>query len=55
MGNSLILVNQDIGYVLTGVLSGKSAVPIVLWVVGVILFIIALILVIHTYIEKDPA
>jgi hypothetical protein len=46
MGNSLILVTKDITYVLTGVISGRSAVSYTLWAAGVLFFIIATILVI---------
>jgi len=55
MGNSLILLNRDLSYIQTGVLTGKSAIPIILWFTGAILLVIALLLTIFAWINEDPA
>jgi hypothetical protein len=53
LGNSLILITREISFVLSGTISGRTAISITLWVIGVILFIIATVLVILANIRKD--
>ena len=55
MGNSLILVSRDIFYVMTGLISGRSAISSFFWIAGSVLFIIALILILSANIHEDPA
>ncbi len=53
MGTSLILVTRDATFVLTNIISGRSAVSLILWAAGVFLFIVALILVILANTGQD--
>ncbi len=55
LGNSPILLNRDLSYIQTGILTGKSAIPIILWSTGAILLVIALLLTIFAFLKKDPA
>lgn len=45
-GNTLFTIDMDIGYVMGGVITGKSALSTVAWLGGVLLLVAALILVI---------
>lgn len=53
LGNSLILITREISFVLSGTISGRTAISITLWAIGVLLFIIATVLVIMANIRKD--
>ena len=55
LGNSLILVSKDITYVLNGTISGRSGISLIIWAIGVLLFIIATILVILANIDEDSS
>ena len=55
LGNSLILVTREITYVLNGTINGKSAITLILWAIGALLFIIATILVILANTNKDSS
>ncbi|MGB8218973.1 MAG: hypothetical protein WCE46_01170 [Methanoregula sp.] len=44
LGNSLILIHRDLGYVLNGTLRGSSAFSTVIWILGAFLLVAALIL-----------
>jgi len=55
LGNSLILVTRYITLVLNGTISGRGAISLILWAVGVLLFIIATILVIRANTRKDSS
>jgi len=55
LGDSLILVTRFVTLVLNGTISGRSAISLILWAVGVLLFIIATILVILANSSKDPS
>lgn len=55
LGNSLILVTREITYVLNGTISGRSAISLILWAIGALLFIIATILVILANTNKDSS
>lgn len=55
LGNSLILVTREITYVLNGTISGRSAISLILWAIGALLFIIATILVILANPNKDSS
>ncbi len=44
LGNSLILIHRDIGYVLDDTLRGSSAFSTVIWILGAFLLVAALIL-----------
>jgi hypothetical protein len=55
LGDSLILVTRYVTFVLNGTISGRSAISLILWAVGVLLFIIATILVILANSGKDPS
>jgi hypothetical protein len=54
MGNSLILLNRDFNYILTGVLTGRSALPIALWIIGAVFLIISLFLSIFAWNNDKP-
>jgi hypothetical protein len=54
IGNSLILLNREIGFVLNGTLTGKSANASVIWSLGVILICIATLVMIYSYLQKEP-
>jgi hypothetical protein len=45
--SSVILLYQEIGLVVSGILTGKSAIASVIWSVGVILVVVATILVVY--------
>jgi hypothetical protein len=53
MGDSLILVTRGITLVLNGTIGGRGGISLVLWAIGALLFIIAMILVILAAIKKD--
>ena len=53
LGNSLILITREITFVLSGTISGRSAISITLWAIGVFLFIVATFLVILANVNKD--
>jgi hypothetical protein len=53
LGNSLILITREITFVLSGTISGRSAISITLWAIGVFLFIVATFLVILANFNKD--
>ena len=53
LGNSLILITREITFVLSGTISGRSAISIALWAIGVLLFIIATVLVILANVRED--
>ena len=55
LGDSLILVTRYITFVLNGTISGRSAISVILWGVGGLLFIIATILVILANTSKDSS
>lgn len=55
LGNSLILVIKDITYVFNGTISGRSGISLIMWAIGVLLFIIATILVIFANIDEDSS
>ena len=55
LGDSLILVTRYVTFVLNGTISGRSAISLILWAVGVLLFIIATILVILANTSKDSS
>jgi hypothetical protein len=46
MSSSLIFLNREIGFVLTGIVTGKSALATVVWATGVFLIIIATLVVV---------
>jgi hypothetical protein len=54
MGNSLILLNRDLLYTLTGVLTGKSAIPILLWFIGAVLLVISFFILIFAWNNEEP-
>jgi hypothetical protein len=51
---SILLLHREIGLVLSGILTGKSAFASILWAAGVILVIAATILIAYGTIETDP-
>ena len=53
LGDSLILVTRGITFVLNGTIGGMGGISLVLWAIGALLFIIAMILVILATIKKD--
>jgi len=55
MGNSLILVSRDIAHVTTGVIAGRSAISLLFWIAGSVLFILALLLAIFAAMHEEPA
>jgi hypothetical protein len=54
-GNSIVFLHREIGFVVSGLLTGKSAIASVLWAAGAILVIAATILVIYSLVKTDPA
>jgi len=55
LGNSLILVTGYITFVLNGTIGGRSAVSLILWAIGVLLFVLATILVILANTNEDAS
>jgi hypothetical protein len=55
IGNSLIFLNREIYFVTSGIMTGKSALASVLWVIGVALICIATVMIIYAYIREKPA
>lgn len=54
IGNSLIYLNREMGFVLNGTLTGKSAYASVIWCIGVVLICIAMLVMIYAYLKKEP-
>jgi len=52
--SSIILLNREIGLIVSGTLTGKSAFASILWTAGVILLVAATILIVYGTIETDP-
>lgn len=52
--NSFLPLYREISLVISGLLSGKSAIASVLWAAGAILVIMATILIIYSIIKTDP-
>ena len=52
-GNSLITLDMDLGYVIAGVITGRSAVSISAWLVGVLLLISALIILLLSALDEE--
>jgi len=53
IGNSLIFLNREMGFVLNGILTGKTAYASVLWCVGVALICIAMLVIVYTYLQEE--
>lgn len=53
LGTSLIPLNREVTYLLTGIISGRSGISILLWVAGAILLVIALLLTIKAALDKN--
>ena len=53
LGNGFIIFFREIDYILSGILSGKSAFPIVLWILGILLIVVATILIICMSVTND--
>jgi hypothetical protein len=53
LGNSLILIHRDLGYVLNGTLRGSSAFSTSIWILGAILLVAALILLTFATVQGD--
>jgi hypothetical protein len=53
LGNSLILIHRDLGYVLNGTLKGSSAFSTVIWIFGAFLLVAALILLTVAAVQDD--
>jgi hypothetical protein len=53
LGNSLILIHRDLGYVLNGTLRGSSAFSTAIWILGAILLVAALILLTFATVQSD--
>lgn len=51
--NGIILLYREIGFVISGVLSGRSAIASLLWAAGAALIIIATILIIYGTVKTD--
>jgi hypothetical protein len=54
-GNGFILLNREIGFVLNGIITGRSAISLVISFVGIALLVIATVLMIYAYTKKNPA
>ena len=53
LGNSLILIHRDLGYVLDDTLRGSSAFSTVIWILGAFLLVAALILLMFAAVQDD--
>ena len=53
LGNSLILIHRDLGYVLNDTLRGSSAFSTVIWILGAFLLVAALILLTFATVPGD--
>jgi hypothetical protein len=53
LGNSLILIHRDLGYVLDDTLRGSSAFSTVIWILGAFLLVAALILLMFATVQDD--
>ncbi|MGA2699356.1 MAG: hypothetical protein ABSE74_06920 [Methanoregula sp.] len=53
LGNSLILIHRDLGYVHDGILKGSSAFSTVIWSLGAFLLVAALILLTFATVKDD--
>lgn len=51
---SILLLHREIGLILSGILTGKSAFASILWAAGVILVVAATILIAYGTIKTDP-
>ena len=54
IGNSLIVLNREIGFVLNGTITGKSAYASVIWCIGVAFICLATLMIIYAYLRKEP-
>ena len=55
MGNSLIFLDREIGFIIKGQLTGKSALVSEIWLLGVVLICIATALLLYAVIQEKPA
>ena len=53
LGNSLITLQRDLSYVLEGILKGTSAYSILIWFLGAILLVAALLLLAYAAVQND--
>jgi hypothetical protein len=53
LGNSLITLQRDLSYVLDGILKGTSAYSTLIWFLGAILLVAALLLLVFATIQSD--
>jgi hypothetical protein len=53
LGNSLILIHRDLGYVLNGTLRGSSAYSTAFWILGTFLLVAALILLLVATLQDE--
>jgi hypothetical protein len=53
IGNSLIFFNREIGFVIHGIIHGKSAFATIIWFVGVALICFAMLVVIYAYFREE--
>lgn len=51
MGNSLILIDRETGFVLSKMITGKSAVSIIVWDIGTCLIVLATLLIFYALIQ----
>ena len=54
LGNSVILVTRDFYYISNGILTGTSAIPGIVWIGGLVFLIIAFVITLLAYAEKNP-
>jgi hypothetical protein len=55
VGNGVIFLNREMGYVLAGIVTGKSAYALAIWGFGVVLICIATLVMIYAYFLEEPA
>lgn len=54
VGNGFIFLHREIGFVLSGTLTGKSVYASVVWCMGVALICIATLVLISAFVRKEP-
>ena len=55
MGTNFILASRDLTYVLTGLITGRSGISILIWIMGIVILFAALVFAVIAYVREEPA
>lgn len=53
LGNGFIFLHREIGFIFNGIISGKSAIASMIWMIGVVIICIAMLLLIAAYAHDE--